>query len=247
MNKLKKSMKTIVAVVMMVVLLSGEIGDAGNIAHVYADTTVYVTRTGSKYHSHKCGNGTYYQSTLSAAKARGLSACKKCYGSNPPSSASTTSKKKTTSVTLNYTSEVLVVGKALKLKVKGSSSKIKWSSSNKKVAQVSKNGKVTAKKKGKTVITAEAGQKKLKCKIKVENPILSETSITLYEGETADIRLKGCSHDVDWESLDEDVAEVEDGEIFAWEEGNTTITAYVHGKTYKCKVVVLEEENSADY
>ena len=41
--------------------------------------SIYVTKTGSCYHTHKCGNGTYYKSTLSAAKARGLRACQKCF------------------------------------------------------------------------------------------------------------------------------------------------------------------------
>ncbi|WP_115751962.1 hypothetical protein [Listeria kieliensis] len=41
---------------------------------------VLVTATGSKYHNHKCGNGTYYPATLSEAKARGLTPCSKCYG-----------------------------------------------------------------------------------------------------------------------------------------------------------------------
>ena len=41
--------------------------------------TVYITRTGSCYHTHKCGNGTYYKSTLKKAKSYGLRPCKKCY------------------------------------------------------------------------------------------------------------------------------------------------------------------------
>ena len=41
--------------------------------------TVLVTRTGSKYHTHKCGNGTYYEATLDEAMARGLTPCEKCY------------------------------------------------------------------------------------------------------------------------------------------------------------------------
>ncbi|WP_099223919.1 hypothetical protein [Listeria costaricensis] len=44
------------------------------------DTTqVLVTPTGSKYHTHKCGNGTYTPTTLADAKARGLTPCSKCY------------------------------------------------------------------------------------------------------------------------------------------------------------------------
>lgn len=41
--------------------------------------TVYVTPTGSKYHTHKCGNGTYSPATLEEAQARGLTPCSKCF------------------------------------------------------------------------------------------------------------------------------------------------------------------------
>ena len=41
--------------------------------------TVYITKTGKKYHyENPCGNGTYYASTLSEAKSRGLGPCEKC-------------------------------------------------------------------------------------------------------------------------------------------------------------------------
>lgn len=41
--------------------------------------TVYVTKTGSKYHFNgNCNGGTYYKSTLSEARSRGLTACSKC-------------------------------------------------------------------------------------------------------------------------------------------------------------------------
>lgn len=40
---------------------------------------VMVTATGSKYHTHKCGNGTYYDAPMSVALSRGLTPCSKCY------------------------------------------------------------------------------------------------------------------------------------------------------------------------
>ena len=58
---------------------------ADNTSSQSADTgitnsqTVLITRTGSKYHTHKCGNGTYYEATLDEALARGLEPCEKCY------------------------------------------------------------------------------------------------------------------------------------------------------------------------
>lgn len=43
--------------------------------------TVYITRTGKRYHyDPNCNGGTYIASTLSAAKASGLTPCQKCVG-----------------------------------------------------------------------------------------------------------------------------------------------------------------------
>ncbi len=53
---------------------------APTITHVQAKTeTVLITKTGKKYHIKKCGNGTYFKSTLKKAKSLGLTPCKKCY------------------------------------------------------------------------------------------------------------------------------------------------------------------------
>lgn len=51
------------------------------ITYVQAKTKyVLITRTGTKYHCRKCGNGTYFKCTLKKAKAQGLTPCKKCFG-----------------------------------------------------------------------------------------------------------------------------------------------------------------------
>ena len=42
-------------------------------------TYVLITRTGDCYHTHKCGNGTFFEVTLEEALQRGLRKCKKCY------------------------------------------------------------------------------------------------------------------------------------------------------------------------
>jgi hypothetical protein len=42
--------------------------------------TVYITKTGKKYHAKKCGKGKYTKTTLAEAKKAGLTPCKKCYG-----------------------------------------------------------------------------------------------------------------------------------------------------------------------
>lgn len=48
-------------------------------AEAEVGSTVLITRTGSKYHTHKCGNGNYFSATLAEAQSRGLTPCSKCY------------------------------------------------------------------------------------------------------------------------------------------------------------------------
>jgi len=82
MKRLKRSLYALI-ISLSLVLVSPE-SIAGIQTNVTTEvqaksTTVYVTRTGKKYHKKKCGNGTYTKSTLEKAKARGLTKCKKCY------------------------------------------------------------------------------------------------------------------------------------------------------------------------
>ena len=51
----------------------------GESTSVSPSSTVYITKTGKKYHKKACGSGTYSKTTLKKAKERGLTACTKCY------------------------------------------------------------------------------------------------------------------------------------------------------------------------
>lgn len=255
--------KKILSFTLVCILIMGMSGSVGT--KVYADTTVYVTKTGSKYHKGKCGNGTYYPSTLSEAQARGLTPCEKCFGanynldagSNNDSDMSTNNEPDTgsnvssdnnlkKSIKISNKSITLIVGQSRTLKVKGTKSKVKWQSNKRTVARVTSKGKVTAKKKGTATITAKVEKKKLACKVKVENPKLSAASLTMNVDEEAEIYLKGCSHEVKWSSGNTDVAEVEDGYIYAYSPGRTVIRAKVHGKTYKCTLIVEDDSEDMD-
>lgn len=82
MKRLKRSLYALI-ISLSLVLVSPE-SIAGIQTNVSTEvqaksTTVYVTKTGKKYHKKKCGNGTYTKSTLAKAKAMGLTKCKKCY------------------------------------------------------------------------------------------------------------------------------------------------------------------------
>ena len=220
-----------------------------NTERAFAETMVYVTKSGEKYHNKQCGRGNFYQDTLSNAKSRGLEPCKKCFPNGAPTDSSTVTKSvnkestKKKTVKLNETSIVLIVKQTEKLQLKNIKSKVTWSSSDSSVASVNSKGKVTAKKKGKATITATAGDVQKKCKVKVENPKLNVKEIELSIDSTYQLELKGCSHEIEWESDDYMIADVdENGTVYGIAPGTTNIIATVHGKEFVCTVVVKERQ-----
>ncbi|MDE7421762.1 MAG: Ig-like domain-containing protein [Muribaculaceae bacterium] len=82
--------------------------------------------------------------------------------------------------------------------------------------------------------------------IEVESITLSETEVTILEGEefTLVATVNPADADdaeVEWTSSDESIASVdENGNVRAWETGEVTITAAAGGKTATCKVIVTK-------
>lgn len=241
MSTKRKNFRFIAFIGLIILMLAGS-GVTGDMAVVRAESTVYITRTGSKYHTHKCGNGTYYPTTLSDAQARGLTPCSKCFGSGytpaQPQKPSATVKP----VKINKTSLLLVKGQTAKLKISNAAGKVTWSSSKKAVASVSSGGKVKAKKKGKTVITARIGGQTKKCSVQVEAPKLNLSEVSLNLSETKQLKLSGCKHSVKWSTSNASVAGVKKGKITAKGVGTAKVTAAVHGKKFVCKVTVRKPE-----
>ena len=250
----KKLFTSLFIILMVFNIFTGDISGMGNIASVKAQT-VYITRTGSKYHTHKCGNGTYYAASLSEAKARGLTPCKKCFPNGAPrvsssskKRASYSSRRQTSSssnqkkVTINQTNQLLVKGQTCQLKIKGTSKKVSWKSNKTSVAIVNSAGKVTAKGKGTATIVAKIQGVSKQCKITVEDPKMDKSNVTLEVAKSTNVKLVGCSHSITWSSSNPSVASVKSGKIMAKTVGNTTITAKVHNRKYQCKVKVTKPE-----
>lgn len=158
-----------------------------------------------------------------------------------------------TKIKLNKTKATLVAGNTLQLKLSKKTGKVTWSSSKKSVATVSKQGKVTAKKKGTATITAKMSGKKYNCKITVKKKValksisLNTTSLTLNEDDTYKLNVQYIpknttdNKEVTWKSSNDFVADVEeDGTIYAYSAGTTTITAKVGSKKATCKITVKE-------
>ncbi len=135
-----------------------------------------------------------------------------------------------------------------------------WTSSDPSVVSVDASGKVTALKEGTAIITIAANDgsgKKVECKITVAKKVvyatdvtISNTSLSLEEGETATLTVKvapdnASNKSVNWTSNDTSVATVDaDGNVTALKPGVTVITAAAadgSGKTATCQLTVTEE------
>lgn len=134
----------------------------------------------------------------------------------------------------------LIKGQKKVLKLSGATQKVKWKSSKKAVATVSSSGKITAEKSRYSQDhSAGQGTKKYTCTVRVEEPKLNRTAVTLYAGKTYQLKVKGTRQKVTWTNSNRKVAAVNSkGLITGRTAGTTKITANVGGKKYSCKVSI---------
>lgn len=158
---------------------------------------------------------------------------------SPDSAFAATNKKTKPKISISKTSVFLLKGQTTTLKVKNAKGKVVWKSNKSSVVKVSK-GKLTALKAGTATISVKANNQTKKCKVTVEDPKLSETSLELEVEDEDELEIEGCNHKVTWKSSKPSVATVDDGEIVAVAAGTAVISATVHGKTFKCTVTVTE-------
>lgn len=149
------------------------------------------------------------------------------------------------SIKLDKTTASINIGKTVKITATVTPStaidkKITWSSSNTNVAKVDANGNVTGIAPGTAYINASAanGLVKVSCKITVNKPSLSKTSVTMSIGGTQIISVYNGTGTVTWKSSNTKVATVEKGKITGIKAGTATITAVSNGVTLSCKVTV---------
>ncbi len=148
-----------------------------------------------------------------------------------------------TKISISKASTSIERGETIKLTATTSNnSQVTWKSSKKSIADIDENGIITGIKPGETTITAYADGSSETCKIKVKAPTisLSQSTITLYRGQKAQLKASVSSGILPtWKSNKKSVAVVdESGSITAEKHGTATITATVDGVTKSCRVVV---------
>ena len=85
----------------------------------------------------------------------------------------------------------------------------------------------------------KVNKKSYKCVVKVEDPKLSKTSLTLTEKKTSSIKLNGTTVKVTYVSSNPKIVRVNSrGKITAVKKGSAVITVKANTKKFKCKVTV---------
>ncbi|WP_236354695.1 Ig-like domain-containing protein [Konateibacter massiliensis] len=175
-------------------------------------------------------------------KIMGVLALALCVTVTTPAIVPTTSNVTTVEaakVKLSKTKATLIKGQTLTLKVNNTSKKVTWSSSNKSIAAVNKSGKISAKKAGTATITAKVSGKKYTCKITVEQPKISQSTLSVEKGKTATLSVTGNTQKVKWSTSNKAIATVSSkGVVTGKKLGKAKITATVSGKKYTCTVTV---------
>lgn len=221
------------------------------------------------YPAHLHTNGVcLYKSSSSTTSSN--SNTSKSTKSSTTSSESTTQENKTIAVTSvqinNKEKNTLKISEILELKANiepsnASNKTIVWTSSNTNIATINSNGKVEAIQEGKVKITAKSNNgKEDSIELTIEKPIIEVTkivldknNISLNEGETVRITpivyaLDVTDKIVTFESLDESIATVEDGNVTAVKEGTTTIVVTAsNGVKSICSInvkkIIVENDN----
>lgn len=150
-------------------------------------------------------------------------------------------------VGINYSSVTVIVGESIQLNLKGEKGKIVWKTNKNNIVKVSSNGKVIAKQKGNVIVTATTNKKVYKCKINVEDPKINVTYKNLNVGESFKLKIKGCSHQINWKTKNANIVEVDNGTIMAKAVGTTEIIASVHKQKFISYITVNDTYISMDY
>ncbi len=122
-----------------------------------------------------------------------------------------------------------------------------WSSSDKKTLSISKKNLLTAKKETSTPIKLIKGDRNID--VYITKPTMAAKSFTVQVGSCQAISFNYDDEhlEVQWYSNAPDIATVSDeGKVTAIAKGTATITAYVNGTAYTCKVKVLEDVPAVD-
>ena len=138
---------------------------------------------------------------------------------------------------LSTTDLYLVQGEVYHLKLHALNKRVTFTTTNFRVASVNFHGRIYALQPGKAFVLAKVGKRTLKCRVHVIE--LSRSTITIKQGKSIRLSIRGTNSFVRWKSANSRVAGVTMfGQVTGKKKGSTIIYARVKGKTLKCIVKI---------
>lgn len=138
---------------------------------------------------------------------------------------------------LNKQDLYLIKGEEYKLSVFGINKRVSYYSTNFRVVGVNFNGRLFGYHTGKAFIIAKVDKKELRCRVHVID--INKKSLTLKDGNTFRLKVKGTNSFVRWKSSNKKVVTVSMfGKVKAVSSGTTVIYGKVKGRTLKCTIRV---------
>lgn len=148
---------------------------------------------------------------------------------------------------LTKTSQKVYLKNTCELELKDASGTVAYASQDKQIAKISKKGVVTGQKEGTTYVTATVGKTILKCKIEVDNPVISSASVNILKNKSKTLKVTGGTGTIEWKSQNPEIAVVNaNGVVTAKKFGETVVTATRNGVTMECTVKVFDPKLSAE-
>lgn len=142
---------------------------------------------------------------------------------------------------LKKTESTIYLKATYPITVKAKTGASTFKSQNPKIASVDKDGVVTALSAGTTTIDVVNNNTKLKFKVTVLNPVLSNTQLDLFKGKTFTLTVKGGDGEIKWGSTNKEVAKVnKKGVVTPIGYGTATIKAKRNGILTTCEVTVFD-------
>lgn len=144
---------------------------------------------------------------------------------------------------LNRKTLTLQKGKTYTIKMQGTKKRTSWKISKPSVARVvgktKSSIKIKAMRSGKTDVSARVQGKTYKCKVRVVDPKLNVSRISLKVGSTKVLKVTGGTGKIKWSTSNRSFATVTNGKVTAKKSGTVKIFATQNKKKLTCTVTVL--------
>lgn len=149
---------------------------------------------------------------------------------------------------LSKTSAFIKIGQKSRLYLNNAvSNQVSWASENEQIIAVSKSGYITGISNGATKVYATYKNQRYTCRITVPKVSISNTSISIYTGKKASLKLNNAYGPVKWSSSSSSTATVSSsGQVTGKKTGKAIITAVNQGIKYTCTINVEDLNKKID-